>query len=159
MYAKIENETTTIYNALPNKYVSENINCAGGFNLLDEAIHKAEGFYPIQIPAYNVNTQKLSTLYFDAANELFTYDVLELSELELTLLDWHHQEYSKRIVAPSSLIDEYPNIAIWMQLNQLPIVLSEDTLTCYLYMNIVKPQHQSLVDSLQGIVTIEDLPV
>jgi hypothetical protein len=158
MYAKNENGIITIYSSLPNKYVSETINCAGGFHLLDEATHKAEGFYPVVAVEYDPDAERLGPMYFDEVNEFFTYNIEDIPALEIARRGWHHQEYSKRIVAPSSLIDEYPNIAIWMQLNQLPIVLSEDTLVCYLYMNTVRAQHQALVDSLQGMLTIENIP-
>lgn len=158
MYAKNENGIITVYSALPSRYVSENMNVAGGFHLLDAATHQVEGFYPVVMVEYDPDTERLGPMYFDEQNGVFTYNIEDIPDLEIALRGWHHPEYCKRIIAPSSLIDDYPNIAIWMQLNQLPIVLSDDTSVCYLYMNTVRAQHQALADSLQGMLTIENIP-
>jgi hypothetical protein len=70
--------------------------------------------------------------------------------------DWHYSNFSKRIVAPLELANQYPQIKVWFDLRNLPIEVVGET--AYLYCNEIDPLHQSLVDSLQGIVTIEDRP-
>ena len=157
MYIKETSAGLVKVASLPNQYESETINCAGGFATLSAEDLRSEGFYPLVEPTYNSETHRLGD--FKKVGDHYSYVVNKLTADELFLKGWHHPEFSKRIIAPSALIDEYPNIAIWMQLNNLPITLSDDTLTCYLYMNIVKPQHQALVDSLQGSLTIEELPI
>jgi hypothetical protein len=52
---------------------------------------------------------------------------------------------------------QYPAIETWFRINDLPIVRIEGTLYCYC--NLILPEHQALVNSLQGIVSIEDKPV
>ena len=75
MKAKIENSIIKLYALLPSKYRSATLNVAGGFDKMSTAVHEAEGFYDVVVPAYNTITQKLGTIYFDAGNGYFTYPV------------------------------------------------------------------------------------
>jgi len=161
MHVRIENEQIKIYPSLPNRYRSESLNVAGGFALLPESVHKAEGFYPLVTPAFNEASQKLGDLYFDATNEIFTQEVIGLSEYEIAIQDWGDENYSIKITASSDLIDMYPSVAIWMQLNGLPVIMSDDSTQVYLFMNEIKPQHQELFDLLlaSGDIIIENRPL
>lgn len=71
---------------------------------------------------------------------------------------WDFQEYAKRIVAPKDLILDDIGIKMygWFQLNGFPIVTKSTNV--YLYCNTILPQHQAIVDQLQGVITIEDRP-
>lgn len=71
---------------------------------------------------------------------------------------WDFQEYAKRIVAPKDLILDDIGIKMygWFQLNGFPIVTKATDV--YLYCNTILPQHQAIVDQLQGVITIEDRP-
>lgn len=75
---------------------------------------------------------------------------------EIRLEEWKHLDYEKRIVAPISLImdDIGAKIFAWFQINGLPVV-KKDADTVYLYCNEILQEHQSLVDTLQGIIKIE----
>lgn len=159
MWAKLENNMIRVYPQLPNKYVSGDLNVAGGFDKLTDEIHRQEGFFPLVEPAHGEN-EKLGVLFFDEENQVFTYPVIPLSEYEIAMRGWEAPEYSKRIIAPSDLIDQYPSVAIWFQLNGLPMFLSEDTTQARLYMNEIKPQHQELFDLLYqaGEIQIESRP-
>lgn len=159
MYAKIENSLIQVYSSLPSKYVSNNLNVIGGFDKLPDEVHRQEGFYPLVTPAIT-ETQKLGDLYFDEENEQFTYNVIDLSAYEIAMKGWGRPEYAIKITAPAGLIDQYPAIAIWMQINNLPIDLAPDGENIILYMNVIKQQHQALFDSLilDGIITREDRP-
>lgn len=148
MYAKIENGLVKVYVNIPNKYVSEDLNVAGGFDKLTPEIHMAQGFYPLVEPEYNRGVEKLVNLHFDEDNQIFTYNKQPLTAYEIAMIDWAHPEYEIRITAPAGLIDQYPSIALWMQLNNLPMNLSVDGENIILYMNEIKPQHQQLFNSL-----------
>ena len=66
---------------------------------------------------------------------------------------WESLEHKLRIVAPTALIDQYPDITKHFVLLNLPIkVLGETT---HLYCNEIMSEHQGLVDMLQGVITIE----
>jgi len=55
---------------------------AGGFNELSDDIHEKEGFYHITHPDFDHKTQRISDIYFDEKNNVFTYDIIDL-ELDL----------------------------------------------------------------------------
>lgn len=160
MWAKIINEKIKVFVTLPNKYVSEMMNVAGGFDKLPGDIHRQEGFYPLIEPTYNNDTERLGTLYYDDQNQVFTYEVKTCSGYDIAMRSWHEQDFLLRINAPSDLLDTYPSIAIWFQLNGLPIILSDDTASVQLYFNEIKPQHQELFDLLlqAGEIQIENRP-
>lgn len=161
MYAKQTESGIKVFGKLPSKYNSETINIIGGFHKLSDEIHRQEGFYPYY-PAspFNSDTHKVGPIVWDEPNTMFVQTVVEKTELEIALESWHHPSYVKRIIAPASLLDTYPNIGVWMQINNLPIEIieQEDGVKVVLYMNIIRPEHQALADSLVGVVTIEDIP-
>ena len=157
MYIKETSAGLVKVASLPNQYESETINCAGGFATLSDAIHEREGFYKLITPEYNSDTHRLGAI--ELKDGVCSYKVEAIPAIEIARRGWHHTDFAKRIVAPSALINQYPNIAIWMQLNELPIILSNDKSQCYLYMNVIEPQHQQLVDSLEGVLTIENIPI
>jgi hypothetical protein len=72
-------------------------------------------------------------------------------------LGWHQPPFAKRIIAPVQLVMQYPAIEAWFRINDLPIIRVESTLYCYC--NVILPEHQQLVDALQGIVSIENRPI
>jgi hypothetical protein len=72
-------------------------------------------------------------------------------------LGWKQPSFAKRIVAPVQLVMQYPAIEAWFRINDLPIIRIESTLFCYC--NVILPEHQQLVDSLSGIVSIENRPI
>lgn len=71
---------------------------------------------------------------------------------------WDFQEYAKRIVAPKDLIMADIGVKMygWFQLNGFPIVTKDSDV--YLYCNTILPQHQTTVDQLEGMITVEDRP-
>lgn len=84
-------------------------------------------------------------------------------QLDLTLVElgenyWQYPLYVKRIVAPIQLILDDIGIKMygWFQLNQLPILKIGTAV--YLYCNEILPEHQAIVDQLQGIIVIETRP-
>ena len=69
--------------------------------------------------------------------------------------DWLHPQ-GLRIVAPKELALQYPAIYVWFQLNDLPIEKFDTYI--HLYCNEILPEHQALVDGLNGVITIETKP-
>jgi hypothetical protein len=75
---------------------------------------------------------------------------------QLLMGGWHHPQFAKRIIAPVELVMQYPQIETWFRINDLPIVRQDTTLFCYC--NVILETHNQLVDALQGIVSIENIP-
>lgn len=71
---------------------------------------------------------------------------------------WQYPQYAKRIIAPVSLIMDDVGVKMynWFQLNMFPILKFGNNV--HLYCNTILPEHQAIVDSLQGIIIIEDRP-
>jgi len=67
-----------VYNSLPNSWKG----VMGNFSKLSDEEIKAYGFYDVVTPDYNSKIQKLSDIFWDADNEVFTYTVsdIEFSE-------------------------------------------------------------------------------
>jgi hypothetical protein len=72
---------------------------------------------------------------------------------------WVYPNYEKRIVAPIELIMDDIGIKMygWFQINELPVHRASDT-HVHLYCNVILPEHQAVVDSLGGVITIDDKP-
>ena len=117
------NGNIKVYSNLPNSWEGVMGNFSG---LSDEEI-KAYGFYDVVTPDYNSTIQKLSDIFWDADNEVFTYSVSniefsktleELKELtirnlkmnalnSLSVTDWYvTRKTEKNIDIPSSIITE-----------------------------------------------------
>lgn len=70
MKAKDFNGTIKVYNQVPKSY-----NNIIGFQYLSDSDLESHGFYDVVTPTYNSNTQELGDIYFDSANNQFTYPV------------------------------------------------------------------------------------
>ncbi len=85
-----------------------------------------------------------------------SWEVVDKTPLEM----WHFPEYCKRIVAPIQLIFDPSGVGLtmkaWFDLNNMPIVKEGGSVI--LYCNEILPDHQAVVDGLQGVITIEDRP-
>ena len=85
------------------------------------------------------------------------YDPIDNKQLYIySTDDWNYPEFILRIVAPIALLLQYPQFEVWFRINNLPIVNTDGILHCYC--NEILPEHQALVDSLHGIITIENKP-
>ena len=121
------NGTIKVYSNLPNSWEGVMGNFSG---LSDEEI-KSYGFYDVVTPDYNSTIQKLSDIFWDADNEVFTYSVsnIEFSETleelkegkikslkmnalnNLNVTDWYvTRKAEKNIDIPSSIITERDTI-------------------------------------------------
>jgi hypothetical protein len=93
-------------------------------------------------------------------NDIFTWHFLYPVDFNQIIQkqpgDWSYPDYLKRIVAPISLIMDDYGIKMygWFSINNLPTVTVENTV--YLYCNTILPEHQAIVDSYQGIITVEN---
>jgi hypothetical protein len=83
-----------------------------------------------------------------------SWEVVDKTPLEL----WHFPEYLKRIIAPATLVMDDIGVKMlgWWQIMGFPIEREGDFV--YLYCNQILSQHQTVVDQLQGVITIEDRP-
>ena len=117
---------------------------------------------PTDPPEYDSGLEYLRDIWtVNLENNTYeqSYEVFPYTEQEIAMRGWHHPEFEQRIVAPDSLVNDYPAIGVHMIINKLPIEPSEDGNLLYLYMDFIRPEHQALVDSLQGVLMIEDRPV
>lgn len=78
MYAKEENGIIKKYIDLPNSFGD----VVGGYYKLDLETHKADDFYPYEVPTIT-EYQKLTDIYFDEVNEVFTHDVVDFTAEEI----------------------------------------------------------------------------
>lgn len=97
----------------------------------------------------------------DNNNKTYTlvYNVRNKTQNEIDSEGWDYVDYNLRIKAPMELILEDIGIKIygWFQINQLPIVNRFDGFI-YLYCNVILPQHQAIIDSLSGVIIVENKP-
>ena len=71
MKAKDYNGTIKVYNTVPKSYGS----IIGGFDLLSDSDLEGHGFYDVVTPTYDGRIKELGDIYFDSANNQFTYSV------------------------------------------------------------------------------------
>lgn len=139
----------------------------GGYRVDGKGVNLSEPLIELTIvdmqpPLFDSKTHKIEANWIaDTLKKTYTHqwELIPLTEHEIVLQNWQYPQYAKRIIAPSMLFDVYPTIATWMQINQLPIVMSDDGATCYLYMNRILPQHQAIVDELSENISIEERPI
>jgi hypothetical protein len=86
------------------------------------------------------------------------WTVVNKTEYEIAMEDWDSSAHLLRIVAPIQLIMDDIGIKMygWFQLNNLPIV--NKITTVRLYCNSILPEHQAVVDQLQGVIVVENIP-
>jgi hypothetical protein len=112
-------------------------------------------------PSYSGTTQKLtSQRVVDVTNKRWNLEwtVVNKTEYEIAMEDWDSSAHLLRIVAPIQLIMDDIGIKMygWFQLNNLPIV--NKITTVRLYCNSILPEHQAVVDQLQGVIVVENIP-
>jgi hypothetical protein len=113
-------------------------------------------------PSYSGTTQKLtSQRVIDVTNKKWNLEwtVVDKTEYEIAIEDWDDTKFSLRIVAPIELIMDDIGIKMygWFQVNKFTIVRKLPHVR--LYCNTILPEHQSILDSLQGVVFVENRPV
>tara|TARA_R110001592_G_scaffold281133_1_gene548519 strand:+ start:57 stop:518 length:462 start_codon:yes stop_codon:yes gene_type:complete len=115
------NGTIKVYSKLPNSWKG----VMGNFSKLSDEEIKAYGFYDVVTPDYNSTIKKLSDIFWDADNEVFTYNVSDIefsqtiSELkeakinelknrinfELVKTDWYiTRKVERNIDIPSNIV-------------------------------------------------------
>ena len=171
---------TILYNTLTEKTVGKpregyytgiyNSNISTVAGELPEFIIQLE-VVSLSQPEYNPATHALrDTWAVDVLNLTYSqvWSISDLSQEEkdkfeqhrieqwLASLGWHHPQFNKRIIAPVDLVMQYPQVETWFRINDLPIVRELTTLYCYC--NVILAAHQQLIDALQGVITVEDLP-
>ncbi len=83
-YAVVENNKITPYRVLPGAYHSAVANVIGGFNKLPDDELAKHGFFPVVEPTITDHLfQRKGNLYFDEANKVFTYPILETTHAEI----------------------------------------------------------------------------
>jgi len=109
---------------------------------------------------WEIDTQNLKRTQVWISTELSQQEKdtrnLFIYEQQLLMSGWHHPQFNKRIIAPVDLVMQYPQVETWFRINDLPIVRELTTLYCYC--NVILAAHQQLIDALQGVITVEDLP-
>ena len=106
-------------------------------------------------PTYNHETQKLIESWsVKWAKYRQEFEVVDKTPLEM----WPYPEWAKRITAPAALVMDDVGVKMlgWFQVMGFPIKRTGNNVE--LYCNVILPEHQAVVDSLQGVITIEDRP-
>ena len=79
MKAAVENgRIVNIYKTLPNSFKTPTKHILGGANNLSDEELKDLGIYDVVKPSFDPQTQTKGGLYFDADNEVVTYDVTDI---------------------------------------------------------------------------------
>lgn len=78
MYAIEEKGKVKFYSSIPKVYNND-----FAFSLRSAEHHKSVGFYPVVQPTL-LEGQKIGEVYFDEANEVYTYSVVDKTPEELT---------------------------------------------------------------------------
>jgi len=68
------NGTIKVYSKLPNSWKG----VMGNFSKLSDEEIKAYGFYDVVTPEYNSNSEKLSDIFWDENNKIFTYTIIDI---------------------------------------------------------------------------------
>jgi hypothetical protein len=107
-------------------------------------------------------TQKASSNYVPYYSEnlyVLEWTIIDKTPIEIQREDWDSLEHAIRIIAPIQLIMDDIGIKMygWFTLNNLPVI-PKDNGTVRLYCNEILPEHQAIIDSLQGVITIEERP-
>tara|TARA_R100001463_G_scaffold65177_1_gene118344 strand:+ start:509 stop:967 length:459 start_codon:yes stop_codon:yes gene_type:complete len=89
------NGTIKVYKKLPNSWKG----VMGNFNKLSDEEIKEYGFYNVVTPDYNSKAQKLSDIFWDENNEIFTYTVndIEFSETVEELKEMQINDLKKKL--------------------------------------------------------------
>ena len=79
-------------------------------------------------------------------------------DYEAAIADWPHYKWAKRIVAPVELIMDDVGIKMygWFQLNGFPVEKVDNYV--HLYCNVIREDHQEIVNQLEEQLFIEDIP-
>lgn len=78
MKARVKNGQVQVYKSLPSSFIKEDGSVILNFKNASEETLKSLGFYDVIKPAFNSQTQTKGGLYFDADNEIVTYDVSDI---------------------------------------------------------------------------------
>ena len=70
-----------VYKTLPDSWKG----VMGNFSMLSDEEVKAYGFYNVVIPNYNNNSEKLSDIFWDESNKIFTYNVEDKDLSNITI--------------------------------------------------------------------------
>ena len=94
-----------VYNPLPNSWKG----VMGNFSKLSDEEIKAYGFYNVVTPDYNSRIQKLSDIFWDEDNKIFTYTVsdIEFTETISELKEKQTAELKNRINLKLARTDWY----------------------------------------------------
>ncbi len=83
-----------VYKTLPNSWKG----VMGNFSMLSDEEIKAYGFYNVIIPEYNGLSEKLSDIFWDESNKVFTYNV-EDKDLSNTTIEKLKEDQIKDLKA------------------------------------------------------------
>lgn len=144
-----------------NQYLVELI--SGGTILSGDLIGVSEGqFVAKAIASFLISGQvKEKIIMIKKTNDVLSWyfvSPVDVNDINKTEDNWSYPNFAKRIIAPVSLIMDPIGVQMfgWFQLNSLPTVTVDTSV--YLYCNVILPEHQAIIDSLQGVITVEDRP-
>jgi len=156
---------TILYDIAKQKLISsifpDGYKVDGVSALLPEGIVELE-VVESERPDFDSETQRLSSEWvvdLEANQYRLEFYKSDLSAYEIAMKDWAHPQFAKRIIAPKQLVLDDIGIKMlgWFQINNFPVDPNDTHV--YLYCNVILPEHEQIIDSLQGIVTIQDRPV
>lgn len=98
MKAITVNGTIKVFSTIPSQW-----NGTFNYQNADPSVHYADGFRDLVRPEYNPLTSKLGDIYFDAANDNFTYQLIPLTDEELKSRLINQSRMNKESIIQESL--------------------------------------------------------
>ena len=78
MKARVKNGQVQVYKSLPSTFTKDDGSVILNFRNANEETLKSSGFYDVVKPSFDPQIQTKGGLYFDAENEIVTYDVTDI---------------------------------------------------------------------------------
>lgn len=156
--------STILYNTLLQKFYGESRNT---YNLNgNQPSTLPENVIELQLtenikPIYDTSTQKcIGSRVVDTINKEWRLEwtVVDKTPYEIAMESWTYPNFVKKIIAPIQLIMDDIGIKMygWFQVNNLPIEPKDSSV--HLYCNVILPEHQAVIDALQGVIVVQDIP-
>ena len=117
MKARIDNGIIRRYNIPPNEW-KHYLN----FSQADESVLKSEGFFDVVEPEYDPAFWRLGEIYFDEANQVFTYPLIEIPLEDVKQQLYSDFEQSKRTIR-MELLEALVHELIELNRDKLPVQL------------------------------------
>ncbi len=145
MKARINKDGKVVI-GLPKYYA----NYAGNFDKQSDDVHKSFGFYPVVEPNYDPKRQRLGNLVFDADNEQFVYELVDINHNIDDIKEQLKSDLKLVMQEISGLVSEIKNIYDPLSITpeNLPDEFKQKT-------QRIAPLHNSILSNIEALDDID----